>query len=513
MNRFATIPSRSAPRLLLVAVILLGVLLTGGLLLARPRAAHAQSTGTEVFGLQGTLREAVGQPFTTYLVVDSNGRTFGLYGRTPEIDQQIESLRELGLPVKVWGTLYPQGNISNQPEIVVDTIAATGVPAPTAVPTATPAPTPQAVVNYPQVNARSGPSTDYPVVGVLNQGTTCPVDGRNSDATWARLVCQVQALIGWVSADLLSYNFNLLNAPVIAVDPPPPPQFPQWKASYFGNSSLQGAPTLVRNEQFLNFEWGTGSPAPSIPVDNFSARFERVLDFSPGNYRISATMDDGARVWVNNELVIDSWTTGARRTLTADRWLSGSVPIRVEYFENAGDATLIVSVAPADFAPTPTPAPAVSELPPQFNQWAAAYWNNTDLSGGPVIARYEPRSPMPLDLNWGTGSPAPQINADNFSARWQGLFDFSQGDHIFRAISDDGVRVFIDGILVIDAWTDGYKDVSNRFNQIGAGRHTITVQYYERFGNAQVQVSWWRDTSSGGGGSGGGGSSGGFQRD
>lgn len=500
---------RPATRPLLIGFLLVAALLLGAVLFASPPAALAQDGGTEVFGLQGTLKEANDQPFTTYLVVDANGVSYGLFGRTPSIDQQIDALAAQSGPVKVWGIMYPNGNVTAQPEIVVDAITASGIvtptPAPTAVPapTATPQPTPMAAVNYPTVNVRSGPSTEYPSIGVLTQGTICPVNGRNSDATWARLVCTVQSVIGWVSSDLLTFNFNLLDAPVVAVDPPPAPSYPQWKASYFGNSQLSGAPTLVRNEEFINFNWGSGSPAPNIPNDNFSARFEREMGFTPGNYRISATMDDGARVWVNNELVIDSWTVGSLRTLTADRTLSGNTPIRVEYFENSGDAALVLSIAPATFVPTPTPAPSVTELTPQYNQWAAAYWNNPNISGSPVLARYEPRSATPLDYNWGAGSPAPQVPADNFSARWQGYFDFSAGDHIFSASSDDGVRVRIDGITIIDAWTDGGKNVQNRFNQIGAGQHLITVEYYERYGDAHVSVSWWRaDNNSSGGGSG-----------
>jgi hypothetical protein len=97
------------------------------------------------------------------------------------------------------------------------------------------------------------------------------------------------------------------------------------------------------------------------------------------------------------------------------------------------------------------------------------------------------------------------INDDNFSARWIGIFYFDAGDWLFRTRTDDGVRVYIDGIRLIDAWNDGYKEPSNRFNRLGAGNHTITIEYYERGGAAFNRVWWWRDGS----GSGGGGSSGG----
>ena len=54
--------------------------------------------------------------------------------------------------------------------------------------------------------------------------------------------------------------------------------------------------------------------------------------------------------------------------------------------------------------------------------WQATYWNNTDLSGPPALQRAEGN----LDYDWGTGSPAPGVNADQFSARWTRYIDVAQ---------------------------------------------------------------------------------------
>jgi hypothetical protein len=50
--------------------------------------------------------------------------------------------------------------------------------------------------------------------------------------------------------------------------------------------------------------------------------------------------------------------------------------------------------------------------------WQASYWNNTTLSGSPVLVRSEAN----LNHDWGTGSPDPSVNADRFSARWIRVF-------------------------------------------------------------------------------------------
>ena len=511
-------PSRIV-RTTALLVLLLVVLTVAGLTFAAPVAA--QTTGIEVFALQGSLRQAIGQPFTSYLVVAEGGRAYGLYGRTPEVDQQIEAYRLQGVDVKVWGILYEKGRLSDVPEIVVETIAPAGV-APTPTPTVRAGVS--AAVNVQSANVRSGPSTAYPAVGALAFGTICTANGRNGDISWLRLACS--GLTGWVARELLIVSGDAVNLPVPPVGPPPvratptPPSlpYPDWSAAYYANRDLSGAPVITRNERFANLEWGGGSPDPRIPTDNFSMRLERVRLYSSQLYRISATVDDGVRVWLNNDLVIDDWREGPSRTLTVERRLSGNVFVRVEYFDAYGDARLILRIDPASQPEQAIPEPGQNELQPQVDRWAAAYWNNRSFSGRPRIARYEARSPYPLDLNWGNGSPVSgPVPADNFAARWVGVFPFAGGDHTFKATADDGVRVKIDGITIIDAWYDGHKALSNTFRQIGAGNHTITVEFYEGGGTAYVQVLWYRETDSGGGGggggSGGGGSGGGGSRD
>ena len=69
-------------------------------------------------------------------------------------------------------------------------------------------------------------------------------------------------------------------------------------------------------------------------------------------------------------------------------------------------------------------------------------------------------------------------------------FYFAAGDYTFATQVDDGARIYIDNILVVDAWSDGPKERSNRFNGIGVGYHNIRVEYYEQTGNAYVRA-WW----------------------
>ena len=64
---------------------------------------------------------------------------------------------------------------------------------------------------------------------------------------------------------------------------------------------------ISQDEVNLNFNWGMGSPASGVPVDNFSLICQRYEYFYAGNYRFYATVDDGVRVYVDNTLIIDAW--------------------------------------------------------------------------------------------------------------------------------------------------------------------------------------------------------------
>src|SRR5262249_41141772 len=112
----------------------------------------------------------------------------------------------------------------------------------------------------------------------------------------------------------------------------------QWKGEYYNNTSLSGAPAMVRNDGagFLNFNFGDGGHGSHcIPVsDNFSARWTRTVNFEAGTYRFTATSDDGVRLYVDGQLKIDQWTAHAPTTYTADVFLSaGNHEIKLEYFE------------------------------------------------------------------------------------------------------------------------------------------------------------------------------------
>ena len=121
----------------------------------------------------------------------------------------------------------------------------------------------------------------------------------------------------------------------------------------------------------------------------------------------------------------------------------------------------------------------------QVGIWRGEYFNNRDLRGYSTFARIDGA----ISNDWGNGGPGNGVGNDNFSVRWTGKFNFSGGDYIFRAKADDGVRLWIDGNLVIDQWKDqGATEYTALRNLTGV--HQVKVEYYENGGGAVAKV-WW----------------------
>ncbi len=350
--------------------------------------------------------------------------------------------------------------------------------------TATPPPPPPSsprLTATANVNVRSGPSTAHSILGVLLFGQQAPIIGRNIDATWWQIKFPGAAQgNGWVSAQFVQAE-NIGNVPIVnappapptPVPPPPVPEFPEWRGEYFNNSELQGNPTLVRNDFAISFDWGLGSPAPQIPVNFFSVRWTRQMNFPTGTYRFFARVDDGVRLWIDGALLINAWKLQSPTTYAADIFLTdGPHDIRMEYNELEGGAVAILSWERVDLYP----------------DWRAEYFNNPNLQGEPVMVRNEPS----INYNWGAGSPGPNVPVNNFSARWTRQLFFDGGDYLFRIQSDDGNRVWINNDLIFDNWRDGATGVLETRRSLPAGIHQLRVEYYERAGDAFIGFSWQR---------------------
>jgi hypothetical protein len=119
-------------------------------------------------------------------------------------------------------------------------------------------------------------------------------------------------------------------------------------------------------------------------------------------------------------------------------------------------------------------------------QFLAEFYNNMNLSGSPAFTACD----STVNYNWATSGPGNDIGSDNFSVRWTGRFPFSSGIHTFNTTADDGIRVWIDGNLIIDAWVDQGPTTYQATLDLGEGEHLVQVDYYENGGGALAQFNW-----------------------
>jgi hypothetical protein len=117
----------------------------------------------------------------------------------------------------------------------------------------------------------------------------------------------------------------------------------------------------------------------------------------------------------------------------------------------------------------------------------AAYYDNRDFTG----FRYNQVDPV-INFNWGSGAPA-GLGVDNFSIRWMGqVMPMYDEVYTFYVRSDDGVRLWVNGIQIVDAWynqppTWHWGSVSLN----GCQLYDIKMEFYERSGGSTVSMYWY----------------------
>jgi hypothetical protein len=363
-------------------------------------------------------------------------------------------------------------------------------------------------------------------------------------------------------------------------------------------------PRLTRTDATVSFNWGSGSPHPSMGIDTFSVRWTgQVQPQFSQTYTFYTRSDDGVRLWVDGQLLIDKWVDQA-----PTEW-SGTIALvagqrydlRLEFLENVGEALVelrwsspstpkqtiptsalfppgaalsAVSVTATDasgsepgtdtggftlarsgstsapltvnvswggtatngsdytFQPATATFPAgaasvaVSVVPTDDAQVegtetvvlalsaGAGYQVGSPASGTVSIADNDvllgtglsgayfdnldftlprlTRTDATVSFNWGSGSPHPSMGIDSFSVRWTGQVrpQFSE-TYTFYTRSDDGVRLWVGGQLLIDKWVDQPpREWSGTIALVAGQRYDLRLEFLENVGEALVELRW-----------------------
>ena len=164
--------------------------------------------------------------------------------------------------------------------------------------------------------------------------------------------------------------------------------------------------------------------------------------------------------------------------------------------QEAATATPAPTVTPT-VTPTPTPSatPTITPIPTPtpliITDWRGDYWNNPTQSGPPQLTRND----LVIFFNWGEGTADASLGVDHFSARWHRTLNFDAGIYRFNIEVDDGFRLYIDNVLVLDEWEEGATRTYTVDVPLSTGLHTIQMDYFERTGVALMRFWWERNES------------------
>ena len=115
------------------------------------------------------------------------------------------------------------------------------------------------------------------------------------------------------------------------------------------------------------------------------------------------------------------------------------------------------------------------------------YFANMFMKGEPVMNRRDEH----ISFNWQNGSPVAAMPADSFSIRWTGKINIpADGNYYFYVSGNNGFRLFLDDMPVIDEWGNPSFKAGDRSMTLRKGEISVRLEYYEKTGEAQVAFGW-----------------------
>ena len=278
--------------------------------------------------------------------------------------------------------------------------------------------------------------------------------------------------------------------------PPAPPHVGQGlQGVYYSNIDFTGS-TVTRTDSTINFDWGSGGPSSTIGTDTFSVRWTgQILADKTEGYLFHTRTDDGVRLWVDGQLIIDQWLpqSATEHSGSIDLVAGQKYDIKMEYFERYGGALAELrwssATTPKEIVPEShlfaTQAPD-SEPEPEGGLWALIY-DNMDFTDHVLTRRVSD-----VNFDWGSGSPDALIDADMFSVHFTGRVKPTKTErYTFYTQSDDGVRLRVNGQTLIDRLVPQSMTEHSGVIELEAGKeYEIGLDYFERFGSAAVKLLW-----------------------
>jgi hypothetical protein len=290
------------------------------------------------------------------------------------------------------------------------------------------------------------------------------------------------------------------------VNPTPPSPTPTTPPTSGGGSGLlatyySGARSfnnviLQKTEANIDFNVGTGVFTSGVPADNFTVRWVGEIEApASGQYTFATQSDDGVRVFVNDQTVIDNWDYHASTRNTGTMYLTGGqkYPITVEYFEGSWNAVMVLSwqvpgqseqVVPASRLFMPSTTTGGSSGDGLMARYYNGNRNFTDL----ILTKVDSN----INFDVGTSVFTSGVPSDNFTVRWEGDVEAPKsGTFAFTTESDDGIRLWVNGQKIIDNWTyHAWTRDTGIIDLVAGQKYSIVLEYFEGSWNAIAKLLW-----------------------
>jgi RHS repeat-associated protein len=293
----------------------------------------------------------------------------------------------------------------------------------------------------------------------------------------------------------LNYNSPLRSRPGLAAE--------YWKINSGSPDTVPTTtPDMVRVDQAVDFDWGTGNPGLGNQDDYFFARWQGYFTAPvAGTYIFGAKDDNLLRIYVDNTLMFNN-TSGCSTVCYSSETITLSagqtVAFRSEFKENTGNAYAQIWVKnavdeqqlPVDWLQTGV-RPVNSQHGLKGQYFGKFDGTNTFSSSNYLLM--ERNDPF-LSFDWGsTGAPMSD-GPDGFLVKWTGSIKVpTSGTYTFGSVADDGTKITLgtgSGTTVYNDWnthsaTEGY---GSGYSMTGGSSVPITVEYFDAGGAASFQL-------------------------
>lgn len=244
-------------------------------------------------------------------------------------------------------------------------------------------------------------------------------------------------------------------------------------------------------------DWGSATPAGVglTAGDDFTLGYDGEIYLEAGTWTFHVLADDHAflelaPIGSTTFTRVASATVPTEATGTFVAGSDGWYPIRVAFCEIGGAAQLRLELSgPTIATRTRVPRDRLRFAASGMDGLAVAAFDDSKLLGSTQSAIDRT---MPAARDYGTGLPADLgvTGADHFSLRWSGQLRIDTGgDYVFRYVSDDGQRLWIDGVRVLDAFDDTTHDAMTPPIRLDPGWHDLVIDHSEATGPAAATLS------------------------